>query len=54
MDAKELTIIVGKQADRIRKLENQVDYLTQEFEKQRMFIDDLKIDVQLQGRRKNA
>lgn len=52
MDAKELTILVGKQADRIRKLENQVDYLTQEFEKQRMFIDDLKIDVQmLQGRR---
>ena len=51
MNAKELTKIVNEQSNRIIELEKDVNYLKQEFEKQRMFIDDLKIDVQMLDRR---
>lgn len=52
MDARELTKKVIEQENRIFMLEKQVEYLTQEFEKQRLFIDDMKIDVKmLQSRR---
>ena len=52
MDARELTKKVIEQENRIFMLEKQVEYLTQEFEKQRLIIDDMKIDVKmLQNRR---
>ena len=45
MDAKELTLVVNNQSDKINELEKQVKYLTQELEKQRLLMDDMKIDV---------
>ena len=47
MDARELTKKVIEQENRIFMLEKQVEYLTQEFKKQRLFIDDMKIDVKM-------
>ena len=55
MDARELTKKVTDQENRIFILEKQVEYLTQEFQKQRLHLDDMRIDVQmLQGRRQNG
>ena len=51
MDAKELTKKVQDQENRIFKLEKQVDFLTQEYEKQRLLMDDLRIEVQMMQRR---
>lgn len=50
MDARELTPIVEKNKDRIFLLEKQVETLTQEVEKLRMIVDDMKIDVQMMQR----
>ena len=47
MNAQELTIVVNKQGNRIRELEKQNEYLTQEAEKLRRFVDDMKIDIKL-------
>lgn len=47
MNAQELTIVVNKQGDRIRELEKQNEYLTQETEKLRRFVDDMKIDIKM-------
>lgn len=47
MDARELTKKVTEQENRIFVLEKQVEYLTQEFQKQRLIIDDMQIDVKM-------
>jgi hypothetical protein len=47
MDARELTKEYIDIKDRVIKLERQVSYLTQELEKQRLLMDDMKIDVQM-------
>ena len=47
MDAKELTKVVERQANEIYELKKQVEFLTQEVNKQRMLLDDLRIDVQM-------
>lgn len=47
MDAKELTKVVEKQTNEIYELKKQVEFLTTEFEKHRMFISDLQIDVKM-------
>lgn len=47
MDAKELTKKVTEQENRIFVLEKQVEYLTQEFQKQRLILDDMSIDVKM-------
>lgn len=51
MDAKELTKVVEKQDNEICELKKKVEYLTIEFEKQRLLISDMKIDVQMLQRR---
>ena len=51
MDARELTKKVTDQENRIYHLEKQVEFLTMEFEKQRLIMDDMKIDVQMMQRR---
>lgn len=51
MDAKELTKVVEKQTNEIYELKQKVDFLNQEFEKQRMLLDDLRVDVQMMQRR---
>lgn len=47
MDARELTKKVQEQENRIFILEKQVEYLTQEFQKQRLILDDMNIDVKM-------
>ena len=47
MDAKELTKVVERQTNEIHELKKQVEFLTQEVNKQRMLLDDLRIDVQM-------
>ena len=51
MNAVELTKVVNDQQNRIIELEKEVKYLSQEFEKQRMIIEDLKVDVQMLNRK---
>lgn len=51
MDARELTPIVEKNKDEIFLLKKQVEFLTQEFEKQRMIINDMQIDLKMMQRR---
>ncbi len=51
MDAKELTKVVEKQDNIIHELKKTVDYLTIEFEKQRMLINDMRIDLQMMQRK---
>lgn len=54
MDAKELTKVVNNQSSEIIELKKQVDYLTQEVEKLRLLMDDIKYDVMdLQRRKQN-
>lgn len=50
MDARELTKVVTDQGNRLFTMEKQVEYLTQELEKIRLIVDDLKIDVRMMGR----
>lgn len=52
MDAKELTKVVNNQSSEIIELKKQVDYLTQEVEKLRLLMDDMKYDVMDLQRRK--
>lgn len=47
MDARELTQKYYEMKYRVDDLEKKVSFLEQEFEKQRMFIDDMKIDIQM-------
>ena len=47
MDAKELTKKYIDMENRVIYLEKQVSYLTQELDKQRLLMNDLKIDVQM-------
>lgn len=54
MDAKELTPIVQKNKDEIFLLKKQVEFLTQEFEKQRILLEDMKIDVQMMQRSRHG
>lgn len=49
-DARELTKLMEDTRDRMKELEKQVEYLTQEFEKQRLIMDDMKVDVQMMQR----
>ena len=49
-DAKELTKLMEDTRDQMKELEKQVEFLTQEFEKQRLLMDDLKVDVQMMQR----
>ena len=51
MDARELTKRVVDQENRIYHLEKQVDFLTQELQKQHLIMDDVRIDVQMMQRR---
>lgn len=52
MDAKELTRVVERQQNDIYELKKQINFLTQEFEKQRLFIEDMKIDLKMLQDRK--
>lgn len=47
MDAKELTKAYHTQKARISELEKQVRFITDEYEKLRLFVDDLQIDVKM-------
>lgn len=47
MDAKELTKAYHTQEARISELEKQVRFITDEYEKLRLFVDDLQIDVKM-------
>lgn len=47
MDAKELTKAYHTQEARISELEKQVRFITDEYEKLRLFVDDLRIDVKM-------
>ena len=51
MDARELTKKVQELENKVYLLEKLVDYLTQEFEKQRLLMDDMRIDVQMMQKR---
>ena len=54
MDARELTQKYYDLSNRVRQLEKTVEFLEQEFQKQRMKVDDMSYDVKdLQMRRKN-
>ena len=54
MNAKELTIEVRRLSDMVQELKHQTDYLTQEFEKLRMHLEDLRVDVKMiEGRKGN-
>ena len=47
MDAKELTKKYYDLENRYTETKKQVEYLTQEFEKQRLIIEDMKIDLKM-------
>jgi ABC-type phosphate transport system auxiliary subunit len=47
MDARELTVVVNNLKDQAYEIEKQVSYLTQEFEKLRLLVSDLQIDVKM-------
>ena len=49
-DAKELTKLMEDTRNRVIELEKQSEYLTQELEKQRILMDDMKVDVQMMQR----
>ena len=52
MDARELTKKVTDQENRIYHLEKEVEFLSQELQKQRLLLNDLDIDVHMfQNRR---
>ena len=52
MDARELTKEYTRLSNELFTTKKQVEYLTQEMEKLRMLVDDMKIDVQMiQNRR---
>ena len=47
MDTKELTKKYYEMRYKVDDLEKKVSFLEQECEKQRMFIEDMKIDIQM-------
>ena len=49
MDARELTDKYHKMSADISEIKKQVEYLTLEVKKQRMLLDDLKIDIKMLG-----
>lgn len=51
MNAQELTERYYKDHHRLDELEKKVEFLEQEYQKLRMLVDDLKIDVQMIERR---
>ena len=53
MDAKELTKRYHDMENRVIHLERENEYLRQEFEKQRLIIDDMKTDVKMLTSRPN-
>ena len=52
MDAKELTKKYYDLENRYTETKKQVEYLTQEFEKLRLLVDDLRIDVAMVNHRR--
>lgn len=52
MDARELTKEYTKISNELFITKKQVEYLTQELEKLRMLVDDMKIDVQMMQNRR--
>ena len=54
MDARELTKEYIKLSNDLFTTMKQVEYLTQEMEKLRMLVDDMKIDVQMLSRQKGG
>lgn len=52
MDAKELTKKYHELEGKVLKMEKELEFLKSEYEKQRMLLSDLRIDVKmLEGRR---
>ena len=51
MDARELTKKVTDQENRIFHLEKEVEFLSQELQKQRLLLNDLDIDVHMLQRK---
>jgi regulator of replication initiation timing len=51
MDARELTKTYNDLRNDVIELKKQVDYLTQENEKLRMIVEDLRIDIKMMGGR---
>lgn len=47
MDAKELTKYAYRHDNEIIELKKQVEFLTQEYEKFRILVDDMRIDIQM-------
>lgn len=47
MDARELTKKYIDMSNELFQTKKQVEYLTQEFEKLRLLVEDMKIDVQM-------
>ena len=54
MDARELTKEYTRLSNELFTTKKQVEYLTQEMEKLRMLVDDMKIDVQMLSRQKGG
>lgn len=52
MDAKELTKKYYDLENRYTETKKQVEFLTQEFEKLRLLVDDLRIDVAMVNHRR--
>ena len=47
MDARELTKVVNQLTNDMIEIKKEVSYLTQEFEKLRLLVSDLQIDVKM-------
>lgn len=47
MDARELTNKYMDMSNELFQTKKQVEYLTQEFEKLRLLVDDMKIDIKM-------
>ena len=54
MDARELTKEYYQLSNELFTTRKQVEYLTQELEKLRMLVDDMKIDVQMLSRQRGG
>lgn len=54
MDARELTKEYTRLSNDLFTTMKQVEYLTQEMEKMRMILDDMKIDVQMLSRQRGG
>ena len=50
MDARELTKKYIDMSNELFQTKKQVEYLTQEFEKLRLLVEDMKIDIQMMQR----